>query len=79
MVSRTMAMTPRAKQKVELENFPCDVRSSYKVLLPKFNALKVVIDEQKRNTRDILGKCVIYFSIHVVVAKIQFRHYNAID
>ena len=38
-----------------LANFPSDVRHSYRMLLPKFNALGVVIDEQKRNTRDILG------------------------
>ena len=40
-----------------LANFPSDVRDSYRMLLPKFNALRVVIDEQKRNTRDILGIC----------------------
>ena len=53
-------MAPRAGQveigeNMGLANFPSDVRDSYRMLLPKFNALRVVIDEQKRNTRDILG------------------------
>ena len=39
-----------------LAEFPSDVRDSYIILLPKLNALKVYIDEQARNTRDIIGK-----------------------
>ena len=51
----TSCWTGRNWRNMGLANFPSDVRDSYRMLLPKFNALRVVIDEQKRNTRDILG------------------------